>query len=144
MPKVRRITTTLSLVRSYQGGTSQRTPEDALEVLNGVSKWKLDMKDQPIVSGEGGLLHEEDLPDVEFATYIPTIDGPKQVKANETTTYKITNYSLFDDYVVTPISGTVTMEGEDILYTATEPGSGGFILNDKTYSIEVLDGDTDE
>jgi hypothetical protein len=66
------------------------------------------------------------------------ITGDLIVGPNTVIKYEISNYDVFSTYTLTAISGTVTRSGSTISYTSPGSiGSGGFILNDKTFIISV-------
>lgn len=68
-----------------------------------------------------------------------TIKGPLTLVSNTTGSYTITNYDMFENYLLTPIIGVVNRTDEIIIY---EPGNVvgtyGFYINNKLISIDII------
>ena len=68
----------------------------------------------------------------------PTITGPASLTVNTSADYVISNYTEGTIYTVLPISGTVTVVGDTISYTApafVQPG--GFTINGLGFSVTI-------
>ncbi len=71
---------------------------------------------------------------------VPQLDGPLAISVYETTNYTIRNYIPGLTYSVSATSGTVSMSGKTVTYTAPGTvGQGGFTINGYTPDIKIVD-----
>ena len=55
----------------------------------------------------------------------PVISGARSLNLGQTSTYTITNYNVTTEYIVTALSGTVSVENDTITYQAPTSGKVG-------------------
>lgn len=126
------------------GGTGVTTASAARTALGLVP---LGNKDQP--SGVAALDANGKLMARYFGPNTPTTIGviaedltPSEslrMPINTTRRYKITNFDSFTTYTVTAVGGSAYIDGDCVVYTSgSTAGTGGFVINGKTYNITVL------
>ena len=85
--------------------------------------------------GPGGTIPPQYIP----ANVIPpSIFGPNTLNTGSVGTYTISNYNTLTAYTVSATSGTVTILGATISYTApSTPGTAGFEINGNTIPVTI-------
>ena len=124
------------IVPISEGGTGGASIAEALTNLGAIAANTINQPNGPLGLDANGKL-TIDTSAVSLSAG-PTISGPTSVEVGTSTNYQITNFHAPTVYSVTAITGSVVQNGETITYTAPgNSGSSGFIINGKTYNINV-------
>ena len=119
------------------GGTGARRASKAVENLNGVS---IDLLNKPLgVAGQDkfGYVPVDVFPLTVLTS--PTITGPTSLLPNIVGTYTITNFDSFTTYDVKAVSGTVSISGKTITYTAPDSVvDAGFVINKHLVVVTII------
>lgn len=130
----------MSTVKIVQGGTSASAADQALLNLGGVPRAQVGLPSGPVSLNIAGL------PDPSLFDKLPrtgvSIDGDFTINPRETKEYFITTFDTFTNYTVTPVDGSVEVDGAVIYYTAPyHHGPAGFTVNGRLFPVEVLSSD---
>lgn len=120
-----------------KGGTGASSPDQAVINLGGINLDKLNAADGIARLDNLGLL-PTDILSTQVTTG-STVNGPSSLTVNQVQAYTITNYSSFKVYTITAISGTVSVSGATVTYTAPATEQpGGFIINGRKINITII------
>lgn len=120
-----------------RGGTGGSTADQAVTNLGGINIDKLDKPNGIAKLDSSGLLPTEILPSQ--ITTGSTVNGPTSLTINQVQAYSITNYNSFKAYDVQAISGSVSVSGATITYTAPATEiPGGFTINGRKINITII------
>ena len=124
------------IVPISEGGTGGASVAEALVNLGAIDASNINQPGGPLGLDDQGKL-TIDTSAISLSAG-PAVNGPLSVTAGSVTNYQITNFHAATIYSVTAIGGSVVQNGETIIYTAPgNLGSGGFVVNGKTYAIDV-------
>lgn len=71
---------------------------------------------------------------------VPTIKGVAACAVGRTEIYVITNYDSATAYTLSAIAGTVSRDGELIIYNApATTGAGGFVVNGRSFAVAIIE-----
>ena len=120
-----------------RGGTGGSTADQAVTNLGGINIDTLDKPNGIAKLDNSGLLPTEILPSQ--ITTGSTVNGPTSLTVNQVQAYTITNYNSFKIYDVQAISGSVSVSGATITYTAPATEiPGGFTINGRKIDITII------
>ena len=125
------------IVPISEGGTGGASVAEAIANLGAIPLDRLNQPGGPLGLDSNGKL-TIDTSAISLSSG-PAVNGPLSVEVASVTNYQITNFHANTIYSVTAIGGTVVQNGETIIYTAPgNPGSAGFVVNGKSYAIDVI------
>lgn len=119
-----------------EGGTGGTDVTSAVKALGGVDINTMNKPFGILGLNEMGLVPASRVKNTQDIT----IKGPTSVAAGKTATYQITNYNVFTNYTVEAITGTVSISGDTVTWTAPN-NSGlqdGFRVNGRDYVVAVM------
>lgn len=124
------------ILQVTQGGTSGGTVSEALAGLDAVGTGSKNQANGIATLDTNLKVRQENIPS-QFESG-PTVNGPTVVYTRTNSTHVITNYDIATTYTVEAIFGTVKLDKGVITYApGSISGPGGFILNGKSFGIEV-------
>ena len=125
------------IVPISEGGTGGASVAEAIANLGAIPLDRLNQPGGPLGLDSNGKL-TIDTSAISLSSG-PAVNGPLSVEVASVTNYQITNFHANTIYSVTAIGGSVVQNGETIIYTAPgNPGSAGFVVNGKSYEIDVI------
>lgn len=119
------------------GGTGSKTKPDAAKNLGSVSLQSVGKARGPVplnAQGKATGTLPDDLP-------IPghSIFGPTKLVAGASAQYRITDFDKQISYTVSTDSGSVSMDGDIVVYTApSQTGNFGFNLGTRFFPVQVI------
>lgn len=117
------------------GGFEGHNQEESAEAIGLIHKGMLGRPNGIAYLGPNGTLPEYMLDGSEDINAV-TVNGPASINLNASGTYVITNYHFLTTYVVTALSGAVSIVKDTITYTAPDTGTvAGFIVNGTTINL---------
>ena len=121
-----------------KGGTGSSKIVTAAKNLKLVTNAMKNIPNGVIGISNNGLIDPAVLPPgLSFNSSI-NVTGPLSLVINQVRAYTITDYDINTAYSISAISGSVSRSGNTITYTAPGvTGSGGFILNGKSFTIAI-------
>ena len=124
------------IVPISEGGTDGASVAEALVNLGAIDASNINQPGGPLgLDNQGKLTIDTSAISLSAG---PAVNGPLSVTVGSVTNYQITNFHAATIYSVTAIGGSVVQNGETIIYTAPgNPGGSGFVVNGKTYAIDV-------
>lgn len=130
-----------SFVKSIEeGGTSASTYNQASQELNYPLKETIGFAQGPAPLDPNGYVPSNMIPTIILTRTGVQISGPLTIGIGLQGTYTITNYDSTKTYTVSAVSGTATISGNTITYTAPlQTGSSGIVVNGVTTFITVID-----
>lgn len=130
-----------SFVKSIEeGGTSASTYIQASQQLNYPLKETIGFAQGPAPLDPNGYVPSNMIPSVILTRTGVQISGPLTIGIGLQGTYTIANYDSSKTYTVSAISGSASISGNTITYTAPlQTGSSGIVVNGVTTFITVID-----
>lgn len=120
-----------------RGGTGASAADQAVTNLGGINIDTLDKPNGVAKLDSLGLLPTSILPNQ--ITTGSTVNGPTSLTVNQVQAYTITNFNSFKVYDVQAISGSVSVSGDTITYTAPATEiPGGFTINGRKINITII------
>lgn len=119
------------------GGTGKKTPEEAIAALGGIPLSHIGQANAPVPLDSNAKVPLNLLPPIQGTAI--SIFGPAQTFVDALTHYWISDWDYDTTYTASCDQGTVSMSGDEILYTApSTPGVYHFTVNGSTYPVTVL------
>ena len=123
-----------------QGGTGSSTVPGAVANLGAIPLSFLGKQNGVASLDTTGLIPMSQIPPAVINAASVLISGPVSLGIGLQGTYTINNYDSTRTYTVTAISGTVSISGATITYTAPlTTGQSGFTVNGVTTSVAIID-----
>lgn len=119
------------------GGTSAQTLTDARVALKLVASSALDANDGIVALDANKFISPGRFPSP--LNQYATVQGSNSALTNTALTFTITNFDSRLTYNIVTLLGTYSRDGDTITYnTGAVGGSGGFTINGKQYSVNVV------
>ena len=126
------------LLQVSEGGTGVDTQEEAIRILNGISKDEIGVPRGILGLNEEGLIASKFLPGSLGGANVVNMFGPVEVGFGETIGIEITNYDVFTTYSIVTKRVTATRVDHMIFVTGAEPAlDGSIIVNGSRYPLVV-------
>lgn len=120
-----------------KGGTNASSAYQAVINLGGINKDLINSPNGIARLNGVGVISTDNLPSL--ITTGATVNGPVSLTVNQVQAYTITNFNNFKLYTITAITGSVSVSGATITYTAPATGgAGGFIVNGRNINITII------
>lgn len=120
-----------------KGGTNATTPSEAVKNLGGISLSLIGVTEGLCPLNSSGVVPSQFLAPTENGGV--TLKGPSQLVIDNYGEYTITNFDSMTTYTVSAVSGSVSLSGDKIIYTAPSiAGNFGFTINGRTVNVLVI------
>lgn len=120
-----------------KGGTNASTPSEAVKNLGGISLSLIGVAKGLCPLNSSGVTPSQFIAPTENDGV--TLKGPSQLVIDNYGEYTITNYDTMTTYTVSAASGSVSLSGDKITYTAPSiAGNFGFTVNGRVVNVLVI------